>query len=365
MLYDLIIVGAGPAGITAAVYAARQKLKTLILTGNIGGQTAWSGNIENYTGFQFISGIELAAIFEDHVRAYTDSTITIKTQEKVQKITSKNRLLGVETQNHKYSAKTVIISCGKTPNKLNVPGEKEFKNKGVTYCATCDGPVFAGKDVAVIGGANSALDAVLQLTDIAHKVYLINVNNQLSGDEVMIEKVSTRTNVELLNATKTKEIKGKTYVNSLIVQQADQEKEIDLQGIFIEIGLTPNSNLKIDVATNQAGEIIVNNKNETNVPGLFAAGDVTDVPAKQIIVAAGEGAKACLGVIRYLNSLDDSNQQEIIATQKGATKMNKWECVVCGYIYNPAQNNNIAFEALPEDWVCPECGVGKDQFQKL
>ncbi|MFC1478154.1 FAD-dependent oxidoreductase [Candidatus Margulisiibacteriota bacterium] len=354
-MYDIIIIGAGPAGITAAVYAARQKRNVLILTENIGGQAATSGDIENYTGFQFIPGIELAQIFEEHVRKYTGDTVTIKEQEPAQEIKKPDDYFQVTTLKETYQTKTVIIASGKKSRELGVPGEKEFKNKGVTYCATCDGPVFTGKDVAVIGGGNSALDAALQLINIANKIYLININDNLMGDQIMIDKINEAPGVQVMNNTETKEIKGEIFVNSIVVDQAGQEQTIDLQGIFVEAGLIPNSSLGIDVKKNKMGEIIVSSTNCTSIPGVFAAGDVTDVPAKQIIVAAGDGAKACLSAIKYLNQLREGI----------CNPMSKWKCLVCEYIYDPKQNNNVAFADLPEDWACPECGVGKDQFEEL
>jgi len=298
MIYDLIIIGAGPAGITAAVYAARKKMNLLVISRDIGGQAAWSGDIENYTGYQFITGPELAAKFEEHMRTYK---IEMKENEAVTDIVKKDDLITVKTDKGSYKTKTVIIASGKRSRELNVPGEKEFKNKGLTYCATCDGPLFSGKDVAVIGGGNSALDAALQMIKIAKKVYVINNTPKLGGDPVMREKVEKSPVVAVFNDSRVASVIGDKFVNSIKILTKDREQDLNVQGIFVEIGLIPNSDFARELTKNELGEIKVNCRNETNIPGIFAAGDVTDVPEKQIIIAAGEGSKACLSAFRYLS----------------------------------------------------------------
>ena len=295
-MYDLIIIGAGPAGITASVYAARKRMEFLIISEDIGGQAAWSGDIENYTGYQFVTGPELAAKFQEHMEKYD---IEIKEEEKVIDIKKAGDLFEITTGKNKYSSKTVIIASGKRSRELGVPGETEFKNRGLTYCATCDGPLFSGKDVAVIGGGNSALDAALQLERIANKIYLINNTSSLQGDEIMREKVQKSGKVKVFNKTNVVSIKGDTFTKEIIVNQ-EKEISIPVQGVFVEIGLIPNSEFTDIVKKNEIGEIKVNSSNETNTPGIYAAGDVTDVPEKQIIVAAGEGAKAALSIFKYL-----------------------------------------------------------------
>ncbi|MFC1508090.1 FAD-dependent oxidoreductase [Candidatus Omnitrophota bacterium] len=299
-LLDLIIIGAGPAGITAAVYAARKKMNLLVITEDIGGQTAWSGDIENYTGYQFVSGPELVAKFEEHMRKYD---ITFKENEKVVELKKKEKNIYLKTDKGEYEAKTVIISSGKRSRELGVPGEKEFKNKGLTYCATCDGPLFSNKEVAVIGGGNSALDAALQLINIANKVYIINITKDLTGDPIMQEKVKNSNKVTILNNAQVTCVLGDKFVTGIKVKTEGEEKEYPVQGVFVEIGLIPNSQFAKDVEKNKIGEIKVDNYNSTNILGIFAAGDVTDVPEKQIIIAAGEGAKATLGAFKYLSKL--------------------------------------------------------------
>ena len=297
---DLIIVGAGPAGITAAVYAARKKMKLLIISKDIGGQTAWSGDIENYTGYQFVSGPELVEKFEEHMKKYD---IGVQENEEAVEVKKNETLVYVKTDKSEYKAKAVIIASGKRSRELDVSGEKEFKNKGLTYCATCDGPLFSGKDVAVIGGGNSALDAALQLMKIAKKVYIINITQQLTGDPVEQDKLQKRTNVKILNGSQVTAVLGDKMVTGIKIKRGDKEEGLAVQGIFVEIGLYPNSGFAPDVEKNNQGEIKVDPFNRTSVPGVFAAGDVTDVPEKQIIIAAGEGAKATLGAFRYLSRL--------------------------------------------------------------
>jgi len=297
-MYDLIIIGAGPAGITAAVYAARKKMSILVISKDIGGQAAWSGDIENYTGYQFISGPELASKFEEHMKKYD---IELKEGKDVIGISKDAEKIIIKTDKAIYEAKTAIIASGKRSRELGVPGEKKFKNKGLTYCATCDGPLFADKDVAVVGGGNSALDAALQLMKIAKHVYIINITENLAGDEVMKEKVSNAGNVTIFNKSQVTAILGQQMVNAIKIKgDGEKEKVVAVEGVFVEIGLIPNTEFANDIEKNDRGEIKVNSRNETNIPGIFAAGDVTDVPEKQIIIAAGEGSKALLSVFKYL-----------------------------------------------------------------
>ena len=297
-MHDLIIIGAGPAGITASVYAARKKMNFLVITREIGGQAVWSGDVENYTGYQFISGPELALKFEEHMRKYN---IELRENEQVIELKKKDEIISVKTAISTYETKIAIVAPGKRVRELGVPGEKEFKNRGLTYCATCDGPLFAEKDVAVIGGGNSALDATLQLINIAKHIYIINITAQLGGDTVMREKVNESKKVSIFNNTQITEILGDRVVSGIKVRKKEKEELLPVQGVFVEIGLIPNSEFVKDVEKNGLGEIIVNCKCETSIPGVFAAGDVTDVYAKQIIVACGEGAKASLSAFEYLN----------------------------------------------------------------
>ncbi len=296
-MYDLIIVGAGPAGITAAIYASRKAMDFLVITKDIGGQAALSGDVENYTGYQFITGPELAVKFEEHLNKFN---IKLKENEEVIEVKKRGDFISVESDKGAYEARSVIVASGKRARELNVPGEKEFKNRGLTYCATCDAPLFKGKTVAVIGGGNSALDAGLQLIKIAKHTYVVNITAGLGGDAVMREKVLMSKDITVLDNARTMEIIGDKMVNGIRIKKEGKEEVLAVEGVFVEIGLIPNSEAVKDVLKNELGEIKVNCSNETNIPGIFAAGDVTDVPEKQIIIAAGEGSKATLSVFRYL-----------------------------------------------------------------
>lgn len=300
MLKDLVIIGAGPAGITAAIYAARKKLDFIIISRDVGGQTAWAGEIDNYTGQQIVPGVELAMKFREHLEKYQ---FEIKEGVGVAKVEKIEGGFKVTTEkNDVYETRTVVVASGKRPKLLGVPGEAKYKNKGVNFCATCDGPLFAGKNVAVIGGGNSALDAALSLVRIVPKLYIINITDKLNGDAVMIDKLTKAENVEIINSAKTKEIFGEQFVKGLKYEKDGQIKEVGVEGIFVEIGLVPNSSF-IDLAEkNKHGEIIINCATETSAAGVFAAGDVTNVPEKQIIIAAGEGAKASLAAFKYLST---------------------------------------------------------------
>lgn len=297
-MYDTIIIGGGPAGITASIYAIRKRLNILVITKDIGGQTAWSGDIENYTGYQFVTGVELTAKFEEHMQRYG---IELREDEEVVELKKKGDIVFVGTKKGQYEAKTAIIASGKKSKELDVPGEKEFKNRGLTYCATCDGPLFADKDVAIIGGGNSALDAALQLLKIANRIYMINITSSLDGDAIMREKVLNNSKVSILNNSQVTAVIGDKMVNAIRVKSKKKEEKLPVEGVFVEIGLIPNSTFVKGIDKNERDEIKVTAYNETNIPGIFAAGDVTDVPEKQIIIAAGEGAKAALGVFKYLS----------------------------------------------------------------
>jgi len=296
-MFDLIIIGAGPAGITAAVYAARKNMNVLVITKDVGGQAAISGDVENYTGYQFITGPELSIKFQEHMHKYNVQT---KENEEVGKIEKKGNLIVVTSNKGSYQTKTIVVASGKRSRELNVPGEKEFKNKGLTYCATCDGPLFAQKEVAVIGGGNSSLDAAIQLMNIAKKVYVVNINPQLSGDAIMLEKVRDSNKVTIRNNSQVRAVLGDKMVNGLKIKREGNEETLAVTGVFVEIGLIPNSEFAKTLDRNESGEIKVNSRNQTNIPGIFAAGDVTDVPEKQIVIACGEGSKACLSAFKYL-----------------------------------------------------------------
>ena len=302
-MYDLMIIGGGPAGMTAAVYAARKKLNALLLSKDVGGQVNWTLGIENYMGYQLIEGPELIKKFEEQVKQFP---IDMKVGEGVSSLSRISDGFEAKTDGGEvYQAKAAIIVTGKRPRPLNVPGEEKLRGRGVTYCATCDGPLFADMKVAVIGGGNSALEAVDDVIKVAEQVYLVSLT-PLTGDQILIDKVKGAGNLTMFLEHEVVAITGDNLVDGIKIRnlKTKQERELQVGGVFIEIGLMPNSDLVKGVATlNRIGEIEVNCNNETNVPGLFAAGDVTNVPEKQIVVAAGEGAKAALQAHRYLQRL--------------------------------------------------------------
>jgi len=302
-MYELIIIGAGPAGMTAAVYAARKKLNAMLISHDIGGQVLWTTGVENYMGYQFIEGSELMQKFQEQVKQFP---LDMKIGWKVSHVSPIDGGFEVKTdKGENYQAMAAIIATGKRPRQLNVPGEEKFRSRGVTYCAICDGPLFAGENVAVIGGGNSALEAAEDMIRIAEHVYLVSLT-PLTGDQILIDKVRAAKNLTMFLEHEVLEIKGESRVEGIKIRdlKSKQEREIDVNGIFIEIGLIPNSDpFKGIVRLNRLGEIEVNCANETSVAGLYAAGDVTSVPDKQIVVAAGEGAKAALQAHRYLQRL--------------------------------------------------------------
>jgi len=302
-MYDLMIIGGGPAGMTAAVYAARKRLNALLLSKDVGGQVNWTMGIENYMGYQIIEGPELIRKFEEQVKQFP---IDMKIGEDIKDV---SRISGgfeaKSDSGESYRAKAAIIVTGKRPRPLDVPGEEKLRGRGVTYCATCDGPLFADMKVAVIGGGNSALEAADDMVKIAEHVYLVSLT-KLTGDQILIDRIKEASNLTMYLEHEVVEITGEKLVDGIKIRnlKTKQEKGLEVGGVLIEIGLMPNSDLvKGVVALNRIGEIEVNCNNETSVPGLFAAGDVTSVPEKQIVVAAGEGAKAALQAHRYLQRL--------------------------------------------------------------
>jgi len=301
-MYDTIIIGSGPAGIAAAIFAARRAMKALLLSKNIGGQVTWATEIENYPGFKNISSFELIERWNDHI---TSLGIDIKSEE-VATIEKKEDYFLISTSDgnkNQYLAKTVIVTMGLSHRLLNVPGEAEFTGKGVSYCANCDGPFFKNKTVTVIGGGNCALDAAEVMAKMASKVYLITRDAKLHGFENLINEIKSKDNIEIIYNGNTKEIKGENKVSSLIVinSETNEEKEIKTDGIFIEIGQIARTDLvKNIVKIDEQNQIVVNAECQTSLPGLFAAGDITNVPFKQITIAIGQGTIAALSAYKFL-----------------------------------------------------------------
>ena len=303
-MYDCIIIGAGPAGMTAAIYTARKKLNTLVLAKEAGGQMVWSSDVENYTGFTMITGADLTLKFEEHLEQLKEN-LEMKLGAEVvsleQNITS---FQVTDKVGNEYFAKTVIIASGKTPKRLGIPGESEFYGHGVSTCATCDAPLFKDKTVAVVGGGNSALDAALALSKTAQQVYIVNLNTGFVAETVLKEKLENSTNVKIFLNTKATSIVGDKVVTSLEIQPFGRGKEVlQVGGVFVEIGYEPSHGFDNLTEKNEQGEIIVDGNLQSNVAGLFAAGDINDAWGEQIIIAAGEGAKAAMAVSNYLNKL--------------------------------------------------------------
>jgi NADH-dependent peroxiredoxin subunit F len=299
-IHDVIIIGAGPAGLSAAIYTARKLMKTLVISQNIGGQVAYYYDLENYLGFSQVNAPELVGKFEDHVRKYGVETDIGDEVSAVDFLGSFKRVTmgGGKT----YLGKTVIIATGSQHRPLNVPGEHEMVGRGVSYCSTCDAPLYKGCDVAVIGGGNSGLQAVIDLIHIANRIYLISLT-PLTGDLILQDRVKQSPKVEIITEYAPTRILGGTGVDQIEIMSAKttELKLIKVEGVFVEIGLMPNSSLFVDfLATNQKGEILVDTECRTGAAGVFACGDVTTVPYKQVVVAAGEGAKAALSAYQYL-----------------------------------------------------------------
>ena len=310
-MFDLIIIGGSAAATSAGIYAARRRLNFKIITKDFGGEVATSGEIGNWPGIPQTDGITLANQFKEHLKFY--NVIPEEGIEVDKIVKQEDSTFLIKTKNGQdYNARSVIVTTGVHPKGLNISGEKEFRNKGVSYCTTCDGPLFAGKITAVIGGGNSALEAGLMLADISLKVYIINKNSQFKGDKVLLDKLVAKKNVEIIYNAKTTQIIGEKFVTGLKYENSpagEGEHEIKVNGIFIHIGMVPNSDIiSDDVQKNNFGEIIVNKNCETSstssgqaIPGLYAAGDVTDVSFNQIVIAAGQGCIAALSAVNYLN----------------------------------------------------------------
>jgi thioredoxin reductase (NADPH) len=301
-IFDTIIIGAGAAGLTAAIYSARRTLKTLIISKDIGGQTATATEIENYPGFDLISGPELM----DKFKKQAEKNKTQFANGEISKIEQENEIFKIKTSSEEFLSKTVILAFGLEHRELGIPGEKEFKGRGVSYCATCDASFFKNKTVAVVGGGNSALDAAELLSKIAAKIYLIHRRDKFKGEQILIDRVNQAKNIEIIMNKQVLEIKGNNKLNSILIADfpnKKSQKEIKVDGLFIEIGYVAKTDwLKDLVKLNEKGEIIVSADGETSVPGIFAAGDITTISYKQIVISAGEGAKAALQSYRYLQS---------------------------------------------------------------
>jgi len=310
MLYDTIIIGGGPAAIGAAVYTARKKLSSLLITESFGGQSVVSDDIQNWIGEAHIAGWELAGKLEKHARAYPD-VLTIKDGERTAAVREiacgENRICDFEVETakgEKYQSKTVIAASGARRRKLGIPGEEEFNGKGVAYCSTCDAPLFKDKAVAVVGGGNAGLEAVIDLLSYASKIYLVEYGEMLKGDAVSQAEVKKNSKVEILLNTQTLAVLGDKLVNGLrcLNRQTKDERILSVNGVFVEIGSVPNSEMvKGLVELDKFGQIVTDAKfAATSHAGIFAAGDVTDDPFKQNNISVGDGVRAALSAYDYL-----------------------------------------------------------------
>lgn len=311
-MIDLVIVGASAAGCSAAVYAARRKLNFKMITDSVGGEVALSGEINNWLGLKSVQGFDLAKNFIDHVKAYEVAidegwTVTKITSEKNHHLITAANAAGKQKE---YKTKAVIIATGIHPRLLGAPGEEQYSRRGVTYCTVCDGPLFKGKTTVTVGSGNSALESAMMMGALAKKIYLLSKypHDKESnwgfprGENILIDKIKTLPNVEVIYSARATEILGNGAVTGLkYLDKNGQEKILDVQGVMVHIGAVPNSQFIEGVKKDQLGQIVVDAKCRTNLPGVYAAGDVTDVPYKQIGVAVGQGITATLATIEYLN----------------------------------------------------------------
>ena len=299
--FDVLIVGGGPAGASSAIYTARKGLKTGIVADRFGGQVVDTLGIENFISVKATEGPKLVKQLEEHVKDYD---VDVMHHQKAKKIEREEGHITVTLENGaELHSKTVILSTGARWRELGVPGEQEFKGKGVAYCPHCDGPLFIGKPVAVVGGGNSGVEAAIDLANIVDQVTLIEYSEELKADAVLVNRLISLDNVTVITNAETKEIKGKDTVTGLIYvdRKTNERHTINVDGVFVQIGLVPNTDwLKGSVALTKWGEVEVDKHNATSMSGVFAAGDCTDVPYKQIIIAMGEGANAGLGAFDYL-----------------------------------------------------------------
>ena len=301
MVYPSIIIGASAAGISSAIYLKRRGINFLIIGKDIGGEMALSGKVDNYPGIPETTGIELTKKFKEHLDKYGVEIILDEVKE-LKKIENFYEITTVKDKYHSYS---LIIATGSKPKKLGIKGEDEFYHKGVSYCSVCDMPLFKDKKVAIIGGGNSALEAGLMASDICEYAYVITKNPYMKGDKILIEELNKKKNVRIIYNALTQEIIGDNFVKGIRYLNLENNtiEELYIDGVFIHIGMKPNSEFIPDEwnIKNSFGEIVVNKLCETSMPGIFAAGDVTDIPYKQIGVAVGQGIIAALSLIKYLN----------------------------------------------------------------
>jgi len=301
-VYDLIIIGAGPAGMSAGIYASRLNLKTLLVTKSFGGQVSSKAvAIENYPGIKSIQGSKLVKKMEEHLKSFNNINIEL---DKVVKIEKPNKIFIVSAKEKKYKSNSVIIASGAESRKLNIPGEKEFEGRGVSYCSVCDGPLFKNKTVAIIGGGNAGFETALFLTEIAKKIYILEYSQEPKAFEQIQKSVISSKKVKIITQAEVIEIRGDKLVNSLVFKnkESNQKEILEIQGVFVETGYVPSADYAKELVDfDKLKEIEVEFETmQTKTPGLFAAGDVNAGQFKQIVTAASEGAKAALSAHNYI-----------------------------------------------------------------
>ncbi len=297
-MYEVVIIGSGIAGETAAIYAARKKMEFLLVTRKLGGQFLESGEVLNYPGIVSTTGAEFSDIMEEQLET---NGVEPREGEEVTAIEKAGDECRVISDKDEYRTKSVIIATGASPRKLDVPGEEELKNKGVTYCSVCDGPLFSGMDIAIVGGGNSALEGVSFTQKIANKIYVVNIEESFTAHEYLVEKVESYDNVEIIHNAATREIMGDKSVEGLKYERDGEERTLDVRGVIIEIGRRPNTEFVKDIVErDDHAHIIVDCQTRTSVDGIFAAGDCASGHEYQYVIAAGQGCMALLKAARYL-----------------------------------------------------------------
>ncbi len=300
--YDIIIIGGASAGLTAGIYSARQGMRTLIITKDIGGQALLTNEIQNYPGFNSIGGFELMSKFQEQAILYGSEFL----YDEVKSIDKIKGGFQVKTTDRVLNAASVILAFGKTPRDLNVIGESEFAGKGVSYCAICDGPLYKGKDLAVIGHGDHAVQAVVYLAGLAKKLYLVTKSNKVIGDEDLVRSMEQFRNVEVITSTVPVQLKGTDVLTTAVLKNevTGRETELRVDGVFVEMGYIAKTDfINKLVSLNGSKEIIINSNGETSQEGIFACGDVTNIPYKQAVISAGQGAVAALSAYNYIQRI--------------------------------------------------------------
>ncbi len=297
-LYDLVIIGGGPAGSAAAVYAARKKIKSSLITTEFGGQSTVSDDIQNWIGTSHISGIDLAKSLENHVKEYQGDILNIIKELVSSVIQNSDKTFTIKTNKSEINTRSILIATGSKRRKLEAKGSDEYEHKGLTYCASCDGPMYRGVPVAVIGGGNSAFESALQLSAYCTKVYILNRSESYRADEITVDKAKNKSNIEIINNAIVTEVFGEQFVKGLIY---NNNQRLDVEGIFVEIGQIPNTDYINIVEKNNVGNIIVDPRTQrTSVEGIWAAGDCTDGLYHQNNIAVGDAVKALENIYVWL-----------------------------------------------------------------